>query len=197
MRKYLFFILICTFLFPGILYLLYSNSLENEQKTTKTSVQTKVIEKKLSKKSEKVEDKNISTPKRDIASIKPKNIFNQREVIGSYNRHEPLKFANAISKDWKDKFQSNLVRNLKTEDYKDINIELKNSLIKVNKNVGVFIEHILVTIHRPDGSPFSYEAHIDSQTGSMIQSWNKTKYEFKNKLKLNPTGRGVRLPAES
>ncbi|MBT4791145.1 MAG: hypothetical protein HON90_06205, partial [Halobacteriovoraceae bacterium] len=72
----------------------------------------------------------------------------------------------------------------KLDKVKNLKVELKRSFIKIKKRSRQSVEHILVSYTKPNGQPFSFEAHIDSNTGSTIQVWNQTHHEFKKSVKI-------------
>ncbi len=129
-------------------------------------------------------------PNRHIASInKPKPAkklpLHNREVIGETQDLAQLKMKNKISKDWQDKYKKNFMRMTFEEKLKDFTIEKKRSIIKVQNKIGRYLEHVVVRYVRPDGKPFAFEALVDSETGSLVQTWNRTRYEFKKHVKID------------
>lgn len=138
--------------------------------------------------------------KRAPASIKPEKAAKKpasvpippsREVVGEpIMNTATLKKSNKVSEDWKEKYTKNFLRMLpKDQALKDFKIKVKKSLLKVKNNVGRNMEHIVVSYKKPNGYPFSFEALVDSETGAVIQTWNKTRYEFNDTVKLNPAGK--------
>ena len=51
------------------------------------------------------------------------------------------------------------------------------------------MEHLVVSYQGQKG-PFSFEVMIDSQTGSVIHTWNKTHYELHKPYEIDPTSYG-------
>ena len=92
--------------------------------------------------------------------------------------------TNKVSKDWKEKYTKQFQRMAAIKDLKDFNVELKRSIVKVSANTGTNFEHILVSYIKPNGQPFSFEALVNSETGTMVRTWNKTRYEFKKNYKI-------------
>lgn len=131
------------------------------------------------------------TPSRAPASIKPAEV--KREVIGEAPaKIDQINISNKINDKWKKLYESNFLRMVKGHEVKDLNIELKRSLLQIKKGSGQNLEHIKVSYTRPDGKPFSFEALVDSETGRTVRTWNQTRYEFKKPVKLNATGRVYR-----
>jgi len=127
---------------------------------------------------------------RAIASIpSPQAPNKKREVVGKFSDIGSIRVINKENKDWKELYSKNFLRMLGDTKIKDFNVKLKKSILKVNNNIGQQMEHVIVSYTKPDGNPLSFEALIDSQTGSVVQTWNKTRYEFNKPAKLNSTGR--------
>ncbi len=133
---------------------------------------------------------------RKIASVptsRELKLYKDRQVIGQIPEKSKVVFSNRVSKKWQQNYKSNITRMLDgTTAPRSIRLTRKRSLIRFRGNVGRYLEHVLVQMTKADGSPYSYEALIDSQTGSLVRSWNKTRYEFKQKSILNLSGKGVK-----
>lgn len=112
----------------------------------------------------------------------------KRRYIGSSIPKDKIVLLNSESKDWRKKYKHNFLRMVKEDKVKDFKITLKESLIKVTRNSGRYIEHVIISYKKPNGDPFSFEAYIDSESGRVIQSWNQTRYEFKNPTVFKATG---------
>ncbi len=111
-----------------------------------------------------------------------------RKIIG--RKDLPFNVVNKIDKKWKDKAVSNLSRVWISD--KEIEIEHKESAVFIKNGVAKNVEHVLVSLVHNDGNPSSFEAYIDSQTGKIIRSWNKTRYESRKPLKVDPTPIGFK-----
>ena len=147
-----------------------------------------IVESKKAKQgTPKLEEKKIS---RAIASIPkavstpstPKEI--QREYRGNFSNLNDITLVNKVDKNWKEKYQKNFLRMTSKEKVKGFKIELKKSMVQVKNNIGRNLEHVVVSYIKPNGQPFSFEALIDSETGRIVQTWNKTRYEFKKPFKI-------------
>jgi hypothetical protein len=113
-----------------------------------------------------------------------------RKVIGS----SKFKLTNTISKNWKEKAYQNLSKVWSSSQktfQKKTPIEIKSlkSAIFVKNGIGKNIEHVLVNLINDKGLPASFEAYIDSENGKIVQSWNKTRYEYREGFSISPTGR--------
>lgn len=64
--------------------------------------------------------------------------------------------------------------------------KLKIQYVKEVNFKGNTHSHVIVSYQHPvTYQPFSYEALVDRNTGAIIQTWNRTRYEFKNRVTLN------------
>lgn len=132
--------------------------------------------------------------KRDLASIPKKEpklkkklttpVKENRHYIGSFKDINEISFSNQTSSDWEDKYKKRFKKSLYGKEIKNFKIEKKRSVVRVRKNVGTNLEHVVVSFTRPDGNPFSFEAYINSETGQLVKSWNKTRYEYKKPYKI-------------
>jgi Zn-dependent metalloprotease len=134
----------------------------------------------------------ISTPMRSIASVKKSDVQIPlkkepiRKIIGRSDL--PFKPINKIDKKWKSKALSNLSKVWIGD--KGIDIEHKNSAVFIKNGIAKNVEHVIVSLVHNNGNPSSFEAYIDSQTGKIVKSWNKTRYESRKPLKVDPTPLG-------
>jgi hypothetical protein len=126
-----------------------------------------------------------SIPATNLASKSKSSSTHPREIVGEKHAGQ-LKIINQVNQSWQQLYQKRLNQQ---GELSELSIELKKSLLKVKKGIGRNLEHVKVSFKRADGSPFSFEALVDSQTGSPIQTWNKTHYEFNQDLKLDPSGK--------
>jgi hypothetical protein len=60
--------------------------------------------------------------------------------------------------------------------------EKKASLLKIttteNRHQGRFIEQVIITTKHPQGRTYSFSANVDSETGHIIQTWDKTIHDW-------------------
>jgi len=167
---------ICAFLYIG----------PNE---TRNDLAIKELEKQHEKEIDVIIPKK-KTISRSIASIPtPKAPTPKREVVGKYTDLGNIRLINKENKDWKKLYSNNFLRMLGDHKVSDFKVKLKKSILKVTNNIGHQLEHVVVSYNRPDGNPYSFEALIDSETGHAVQTWNQTRYEFKQPAKLKAIGR--------
>lgn len=126
---------------------------------------------------------------RHVASITPiqKNHMinkkSERQLIGQ--NIPPKYFSNNVNPKWEETYRKRFLHMAGPENIKGLKILPKRSIIKIENNIGTYLEHIVVSYTSKDGKPFSFEAMIDSETGFPVQTWNQTRYEKKEKILIN------------
>ena len=156
-----------------------------------------------------LKDARVPVPKREIATLsdqpipfgpngspEQKNIINtnhfllrdNRVLIGNFHiknyedENVPLEMINKINPKWKNilglellRFQNNETKVLIKEEF---------SIIQIQEDKGRYAEQVIITYVLKNGSVNSYRALIDSETGSIVETWDKTIHERPNKDKL-------------
>lgn len=179
---YLFFILVV-----GIVaYKQWSKPLKTDAPIVKDkALKSKQLNQIASQNSRKVASvkKVNSTPK-----VKPL-IFKKREISSAKKIDNPndLVVTNKFNPNWKEVTSKNILRNFKEQDVK-LNLEHVKSMIFVKYNTGILAEKIKVELTLPSGKKSRYMALVDSETGSIINTWNRTRYEFRERLVLEGKG---------
>lgn len=145
-----------------------------------------------------LEEAHLSSQKREIAQEKRKTDIDddeqinflkanhlpmrgERVLIGDIqkenyqNENTPLLMDNKINLNWKEilghellRFQNNDTKVLIKEEY---------PIIQIQNNKGRYAEQVIVTYHLKDGTINSFRALVDSETGSIIDTWDKTIHE--------------------
>lgn len=148
--------------------------------------------KKESEKSRIVSSK-IKKSNRSIAAIPSPSLKNKIVYLG-LKKEDLVNFplTNKASTDWEKKFVTNFKTNLEDFLPSSFKIKHKRSIVKKENRSSRKLEHIIVRYQRTDGTPYTFEALVDSQTGSMVQSWNKTRYEQRLPIALDGTNRLLR-----
>ena len=136
---------------------------------------------------------------RKIASINPStqsSIFSLREdrvLIGEdFEKYRDesidLSMQNSVNPNWKELLGKDLLR-FQKEDTKII-IKDELSLIKVKDSQGLYLEQVIITYLLKDGTQNSFHALVNSETGFVIDTWDRTIHEQYQKahLKLVPSG---------
>jgi len=142
-----------------------------------------------SKAAKKQQGRKVATAKTKSVILKYKN----RQVMGRFkNDINDLPITNAINPKWIDTTYSNLRAQLNlgtTKQFKVSITELK-SVVFVKHGIGKYAEHVMVSIKKDGGRARTYEALVDSQTGSILQTWNKTRAEKRESIQVSIQGRG-------
>lgn len=147
-------------------------------------------------------EKNIKkSPKRTPASIKPtarvkpdkalKKIGNRILMGDKIENESDIKYINKTNPEWQKAYTGKLLRLGKAKTVSDLKIEHQESLIQVKRKAARNLEHIKVSYLDENGNPFAFEALVDSETGSMVRSWNQTRYEFKKPMAFSIDGKAL------
>ena len=137
--------------------------------------------------------KSVSPPTkltRSIATIAPLKLAPQTQFVG-LTKEDIAKYppSNKRVSDWKQKFLNTLKVQNSDIAMNAVKIKHKRSIIKKENKTSRNLEHIVVRLKLANGNPFSYEALVDSETGTMIRSWNKTRYERREPTVLDGTNK--------
>ncbi|MAZ48502.1 MAG: hypothetical protein CME65_08060 [Halobacteriovoraceae bacterium] len=179
--KYSAFIMLAV-VFVGVGYFLSQDlAKRNKIETTKSSTtKTKTIDRIPS---------SIKSSKTSPTIPKNDNIIGKRVLIGDkFSDKSKLKFINSVNPDWQKIYTKKLLRLGKAKPVSELKIDHQKSLIQVKKNSARNLEHIKVSYLDESGNPFAFEALVDSHTGSLVRSWNQTRYEFKKPLSFSAEG---------
>lgn len=142
-----------------------------------------------------LEAARIPTPKRDIAQVKsdksdgkislPKDrnyqIREDRVLIGEIDKNDyqdervDLEMINKINPEWKNILGNDLLR-FQEEDTK-VMIKEEFPVIKVQNGKGQYLEQVVITYVFKNGNFSSYHALVDSDSGFVTETWDKTVHE--------------------
>lgn len=175
-----------------------TNYTKNER--SKTVLHPKAKWKTFIKKNESVIDSHNSTneellaakipppieptkTQRSIASVNPYQGFmirSNRIIMGDLDKNygdenNELKMINTINPEWKELMGNEMMRFQST----DTKVIVKEDVpvIKVINGVGRFLEQVTVTYLIKDGNRNSFKALVDSETGTIVQTWDRTIHE--------------------
>ncbi len=139
-----------------------------EHKTVKILPQKKIVKRTIS--SIKKNSNNNPTEQSDKET---------RKVIGGGN----FQLINKVNPKWKSLAQ----KNIKNVWFGQNEIQIKeiSKAIIIKHGIGRNVEHVKVSLINNKGLPASFDAYIDSENGTIINSWNKTRYELRTPLKIN------------
>ncbi len=115
-----------------------------------------------------------------------------RVLTGDINpRYEdeniPLKMENFINPNWKDEMGKYLIR-FHPETTKLI-VKEELSLIKIREGKGRYFEQVTITFLKANGDRSSYRALVDSETGGLVETWDRTIHE-----RMGRPRKGISLP---
>jgi hypothetical protein len=131
----------------------------------------------------------INPPKksldRQIASIDPMKGFMVRdnrilmgEIDHKYeNEDTTLPMSNKINPQWKEIVGKELMR-FQPVDTK-VMVKEEIPVIKIEEGRGLFLQQISVTYLQKGGFRNSFKALVDSETGSIVTTWDRTIFETK------------------
>ncbi|MBC7538197.1 MAG: hypothetical protein H7281_05210 [Bacteriovorax sp.] len=123
-------------------------------------------------------------------------IREERVLIGDIQKRNyqdedvPLEMLNKINPNWKDILGHELLR-FQDDDTK-VMIKEEFSIIQIQNGKGRYVEQVIVTYVLKDGAINSYRALVDSETGSVTDTWDKTISENYKRERAN-----LSLPSEN
>lgn len=143
--------------------------------------------------------KEPQSPSRKVASIPTQTSvikkYKDRKIVGTFKADKDFPITNKVNKEWKQLAFNKLNRYLK--DDTKMTIEPVKSAIFVKHNIGRYVEHVKIIFKKENGLVSAYDAYIDSQSGNVIRTWNRTKIEYRDNYKFSSKGKGVfSLPLE-
>lgn len=133
-------------------------------------------------------------PEKNSPTLLPGKIFiKDREVVGaglaSYaQKPYQIKMQNTYNPHWKKYLLKNLLRFQPPGT--TIEVKRKSSYIRIYNFKGKYIEKVLVETTLPNGQKFSFHANVDSASGHILETWDRTRYEWANRPSegLTPSG---------
>ncbi len=147
---------------------------------------------------EEFEVAKISKPKknRSIASVNPYKGFmvrNNRIVMGELNKNyedenNELQMSNELNLEWKENMGQELMR-FQPKGTK-LMVKEEVPVIKIVNGIGRYLEQVTVTYLLKNGSRNSFKALVDSDTGQIVETWDKTIHET-----IRPKRGGLVLPS--
>jgi hypothetical protein len=115
-------------------------------------------------------------------SLEKKNSFKRqnRLLIGEKqeffsNQENSLEILNQYNKAWKSNLGHKLMR-FQEADTK-VFIRPLESLLQVKKGKGLLVEKVIIQFKLPSGKRSSFNALVDSESGKVLQTWNRTIHE--------------------
>lgn len=114
-------------------------------------------------------------------------LFGDRDSEFS-NPDHPLPMENVVHPDWQQKLGEDLMR-FQSEDTK-ILVKNEMPIIRVMNGKGRFYEQVIVTYLSRNGDRSSFKALVDSETGVVEETWDRTIHEAYGRRK-----EGLSLPS--
>lgn len=153
------------------------------------------------KKSQKI--KQYATKKSEVALAswfkdeekkEEKVDINERQVIGPHANNflakkYDLDFKNFVNPKWKEILGEELLR-FQDEGTKVL-VKAEKALLRVEKSVGLYMEQVLITYLLPSGEQSSFRALVDSSSGRIIRTWDRTIFESPSAKALNLTPNNI------
>ena len=190
------------FLFCSLLFLII---FKVQKRTPKEESQPLTEKKTIIKKEKTVQKKEDKKPKvskarklpASVKNLKNKktneNLPNQRVIFESgkpitEKDLEKFDFINEENPDWKEELSRKLLDTL--DENPNLKVIKEKSLIKVLGKKAQYLEQAIVIIEYENGKENSFRALIDSETGKIIRSWDRTIHENFGKRTegLTPSG---------
>ncbi len=114
----------------------------------------------------------------------------KRTVINPANKKitPNMLASNKVTREWKEKLGQNLLRFLRPETL--LFLKKEQSISIVERGQIRHAEVVLIQLKDAEGRRFSYNAYVDSESGQVLQTWNRTIHESyeKKPMKLTPSG---------
>ncbi len=120
---------------------------------------------------------------RSVASVNPFRGFMVRKgriLMGEMDQKyeddsSELKMLNKVSLDWKEVMGEELMR-FQSEDTK-LMVKEEIPVIKIEDGKGRFLEQVIVTYLKNNGEKNSFKALVDSETGTIVETWDRSIHE--------------------
>ena len=139
-------------------------------------------------KSKQTSPKTKRVPAATKAKLGLKKIGDRIIIGDKVQKTNDIKYINETNPEWQTAYTKKLLRLGKGKKISQLNVEHQKSMVEVKRKSARNLEHVRVSYLDENGNPFSFEALIDSETGSMVRSWNQTRYEFKKPIVFSTEG---------
>ncbi len=134
-------------------------------------------------------DKKAKRNPANLAKKDPSSFLKGRKVIGEKNYdRDQLDFINKVNPSWKEKLSENLL--LHRERKAKLLILPEKSLIKIKNNKAQYLELVSISFLFKGDDRNSFHAFVDSETGAILETWNRSIHDKvgSRPLKLTPNG---------
>lgn len=115
-----------------------------------------------------------------IKKFEGKLIREKRVLTGDVNKDlededTELQMHNAVNPEWKDNLGKNLIIG-QAENTKVLIVE-ETPVIEVRDGKGRYMEEVIITFLKENGQRSSYRAMVDSSSGEVLDTWDRTIHE--------------------
>ncbi|MBT7610499.1 MAG: hypothetical protein HN576_12140 [Bacteriovoracaceae bacterium] len=175
-----------------------SQIIEEDSWTTYEKKEDKLVQspstsKELKKIGAEQTKKKSLIPKRSLSSVqmKPKNYktYQGRRIIGHIKKDmNDINFINKVEKTWKDKLSEKLLQHRDRQ--AKLFIKSENSVIKIQNGSARYLEQVNITFLFKGDDSNSFKAFVDSETGEILNTWNRSIHDKVNvkAIKFTPDG---------
>ncbi len=123
-----------------------------------------------------------STPK-EITQARmaetPKDKVLKRELFPKNSSIDlsKLEYMNKVTDKWRSKLSNNLLRFQKPDT--KVVIKTQKSMVILNKKKGQYVEEVAISFINENGLINGFSALVDSETGKILKTWNRTTWLIK------------------
>ncbi len=147
---------------------------DNDWQTFEMDKQNKLSQHKTTKEEASAAKLPKKKSNRSPASVKTNDV-RKPFLFPGQKMPKTISYKNEIKSDWKEKLAPSLMRFLtpKTKLF----IRKEESLIIIERDQARYAEKVLLKFQTDSGRHYSYNALVDSETGSIIKTWNRIQHE--------------------
>lgn len=161
-------------------------STSNELETAR--IPSKIKREIAQEKSPDSHQKNINKDEQNFYFRDERILMGDSNIKQYQDEATELEMVNKVSSDWKEILGNDLLRFQKDET--KVLIKEEFPVIKIQNGKGQYLEQVIITYTFKNGNFSSFRALIDSETGFVTSTWDKTVNE-----KVKPEKAGLTLPS--
>lgn len=114
---------------------------------------------------------SVTSLPKTIAKLQPRSVIDANKK--PLNRlPASVSYVNKPSPDWEAKLHGSLKQ--QAPNLKEIKIEKENSLVWMRDNNALLVETVKISLKNQQDSQTSFRAMVDSQTGKVLETWDRT-----------------------
>jgi hypothetical protein len=118
---------------------------------------------------------SVVNPQTKLFTLREERVLTGENIEKYKDESVELSMVNKISPDWKETLGKDLLK-FQAEDTKII-IKDELQLIKIQDDKGQYLEQVVITFLLKNGDQNSFRALINSETGAVIDTWDRTIHE--------------------